>query len=631
MIQSKGIARSHVLSVTFCLALCGNNAYAQGLFEALGGALSQVGAAAVTQSAAGSAQDAAQAKAVAAAVPCPPQKNGQPSPLCSLKTLAVPAASRPTPELDRLFTGSEISGSQLLSELKTIRGAVGSRQLNNAMNTLIGGNLLANPAALTSSSGLFSSLLSGATDTLLDLLVSHLSYKALDLYFANMSDNPNLLDDIKINMPKADGLTPEAKQQVATLAGFLVAIKGSGKIIDASQNDFETAKNSYRKVMEQREQAARLLGNLLFQRSGLAATEKEEAARKSLVLTPEQREYLDYFRDRKPEDLLHDFQAQNLALQFMQKSDPEFMKGYQAEMQTLTTHYTAYARAATGATSMLAFSSLFLKRTKNLLEKSPQQPATIAPVLSMAGDGLTEVLSLGKRATTLLTNSDDFTDGSFALVKNRERMAGLSAAKLIDKLDDTGRGVLTEGLVRNGTSGYLYQLYTRRPETVGNIADDATSKNDRAAFAKAYYELEDAPDFTFVNALEKAPDGAGKRNLAKDLLVQLAKADAVADDEKALAKVQQAIADNTKKWDNTTLRQVVLANNQGNAAAPALRLGDAEVIIDVPGMSGLVDYEQMVMGAMKHATVAVPAAKPAAKAAPEDKAPAAPAKGKKRK
>lgn len=584
------------LAICFALALPAS-ANAQ-LFEALN-AVSQLGAVAGQTTVANQPQGA-QAQAA-----CPPAKDGKTVPCAQNAPGARPMASRPPAELDRLFTGGEVSGSQLLSELKTIRSAVAGGQLNAAMTSLMGGGMAVNPAVLQGGSSFFSSAFSGATDVLLDMLVSHLSYKALDLYFANMSDNPGLLNEIKINMPKGDYLTPEAKQQVATLAGFLVAIKGSGKIIDASQNDFEAAKTSYRKVMEQREQAARLLGKLVFQREGFAASEKEESARKSLVLTPDQRAYLDYFRDRKPEELLGDFQAQNIALQFMQKSDPEFMKGYRAEMQSLTTHHTAYARAATGTTSMLAFSALFLKRTKNLLEKSKEQPANIAPVLSLASDGLGEVLSLGKRATMLLSNSDDFTEGSFALVNGQERTTGLSAGKLIGKLNDAGRKSLTDNFVRNGTSGYLYQLYTRKPEAIGNIADNATSKGDRAAFAKAYYDLDDAPDFSFLNKLDKSANHAGKRDLAKDLLMQVAKTDALADDEKALAKIQQAIVGNIGKWDNSMLRQVILANNQGSAASPSLRLGESEVIvIDVPGMQGLVDYEQIVMGAMKHATVA---------------------------
>lgn len=613
MIRKLGISRMVVMGLMATLPVGG---HAQGLVELIG-AVGQLGAV------------ANQAAAQAVPVPCVPPKSGQATPPCAQKLTGVGRimASRPTSELDRLFTGGEISGSQLLSELKTIRGAVAGGQLNTAMASLMGGGMALNPAALQSSGGFFSSLFSGATDALLDLLVSHLSYSALDTFFATMSDNPRLLDEVKVTMPKADNLTPEAKQQVATLAGFLVAIRGSGKIIDASQDDFEAAKASYRKVMEQREKAARLLGNLLFQREGLVASEKEELARKTVMLTPEQREQLEYFRDRKPEDLIHDFQAQNIALQFMQKSDPEFMKGYRSEMQTLTSHYSAYARAATGTTSMLAFSSLFLKRTKSLLEKSPEQPANIAPVLSLASDGFGEVLSLGKRATTLFSNSDDFTEGSFALVKGNERVTGLSAAKLIGKLDDAGRKTLTDNLVRNGSGGYLYQLYTRKPETIGSMADDATSKNDRAAFAKAYYELDDAPDFCFLNAFEKKGNGAGKRNLAKDLLMQVASADAVAEDEKALAKVQQSIIGNAGKWDNSILRQIVLANNQGTAASPALRLAESEVVIDVPGMQGLVDYEQMVLASMQHATVAAPV-KPSGKSGEDNKK--ASAKGKKK-
>jgi len=599
MNQKMGFFRT--LAICFSLALPAS-ANAQ-LFEALN-AVSQLGAVA-GQPAVANPPQGAQTQSNAA--PCPPSKDGKAVPCTQNAAGARPMASRPPAELDRLFTGGEVSGSQLLSELKTIRSAVAGGQLNAAMTSLMGDGMAVNPAALQGGGSFFGSVFSGATDVLLDMLVSHLSYKALDLYFANMSDNPNLLNEIKINMPKGDYLTPEVKQQVATLAGFLVAIKGSGKIIDASQNDFDAAKASYRKVMEQREQAARLLGKLVFQREGFAASEKEESARKFVVLTPDQRAYLDYFRDRKPEELLGDFQAQNIALQFMQKSDPEFMKGYRAEMQSLTTHHTAYARAATGTTSMLAFSALFLKRTKSLLEKSKEQPATIAPVLSLASDGLGEVLSLGKRATTLFSNSDDFTEGSFALIKGQERTTGLSAGKLIGKLNDSGRKSLTDNFVRNGTSGYLYQLYTRKPETIGNIADNATSKGDRAAFAKAYYDLDDAPDFCFLNKLDKSANRAGKRDLAKDLLMQVAKTDALADDEKALAKIQQAIAGNVGKWDNSTLRQVVLANNQGSAASPSLRLGESEIIIiDVPGMQGLVDYEQIVMGAMKHATVAAP-------------------------
>lgn len=579
------------------------------LFQA-GQAVDAAGAAAAGNKAPANA--AAQAALAAAC-------KGNGNPACA----AVPkmAFTRPPEQLDKLFTGEPIDGDMLMTEMRTLRSAIGTHNLNNAMASLLGpvATAGANPAAASSgglfSGNFFSSIVGSATDALLDMLVAELSYQALDAFFTHMTDKPGVLKEVQVTLPKPDvPMTPEMKQQLVTMASFLVAIKASGKIIDASERDFEAAKESYRKVLDSRAAAARLLGDAFYARAGLFASQQEGKARGEQFLSANDLAYLETLRDKTPEEFLRDFNAQNIALEYLRKSNPKEYADYRVNVDEFKTHYGAYARTALGATSMVGFSSLFLKRAKNMIEKNGLVAAPA--LLPLVGDGLTEVVSLVPRVQKTLERSPDTQDGSFVVkLASGETKRELPAAKVFSTLGDDTRNAFQATLFQNGQAGYFGQLGEKFPVVAGRILDGLVEKDNRKLFVKGYLQEDDLPDFSFQNALA---DNARKTREMKAALFRSAPAESAAnEDEKAIAVVQKDVCNKLGKWDNSTLRRLLFANRDPKKPDIELALAGATIAIDSPGMKGIMEYEEMASGGAEHATTRKaesdrPAAKPAA-------------------
>ena len=534
---------------------------------------------------------------------CASDKNADKNPAC-----APPVKmnfSRPVEQLDKLFTGEPLSGDALMVEMRSLKSSIASNSLNTAMSSMLGANPTnlspTSQSSMMSGAGFFSSIASSVTDVLLDTLVSELSYQALDVFFSKMTDQPGLLKEVQVTLPKANAtMTPEMKQQLVTMASFLVAIKASGKIIDASDKDFDASAESYRKVLDSRVKASTLLGDAFYARSGLFATEQESKARGQKFLSDADMAYLESFREAKPEDFIRDFNAQNIALEYLSKSKPTEYADYRVGLDEFKNHYGAYSRTAVGATSMLAFSSLFLKKAKNMVEKNG---LIAAPgLLPMVGEGLKEVTSLVPRVKKTLERSPDTQDGSFTMkLSTGEIKRELTASKVFAALSEENRNAFQEELFKNGQTGYFGKLGEAYPLVAGRILDSLVEKNNRKIFVKGYLQEDDLPDFSFQNALS---DNARKTRELKTSLFRSAPNDAAtADDEKAIALVQKDVKIKLNKWDNSTLRRIMFANRDIKKRDIEMALNGGLIGIDSPGMKGIMEYEEMTSIGSEHAVV----------------------------
>ncbi|MDP1613817.1 MAG: hypothetical protein Q8M11_22370 [Sulfuritalea sp.] len=503
--------------------------------------------------------------------------------------------TRPPDQLDKLLTGEPISGDTLMTEMRALRAAVGTGNLNAAMASMLGpADMAGATSAQASGSGSFlSSMFSAAGDMLLDMLVAELSYKALDAFFATMTDKPGLLNEVKVTLPKADAtMTPETKQQLVTMGSFLVAIKASGLVIDASDKDFEDAKASYRKVLDSRTNAAKLLRDAFFDKNRLAASEQEGKVRGKQYVSESALAFLDTMRDVTEEEFSRNPSVQNIALDYLKETNPDEYKRYRTELVEFKTHYGAYGRTAVGAASMVGFSSLFLKRAKNMLEKNGL--AAAPALLPLVADGLTEVISVVPRVKSTLERSPDIQDGSFVVrFANGEVKKELPAAKVFSSLEDVSRAGFQAELFVDGRSGYFGQLGNKYPLMAGRILDSLVEKDNRKAIVADYLGEEDLPDFSFQNAL----GGTGRKGRElKAALFTSAPAEGVADkDLKAIALVQNDVRNKLKSWDNSMLRQIMYANRDPKKPTSELALNGAVIDIDSPGMKGIMEYDEMAV------------------------------------
>ncbi len=511
--------------------------------------------------------------------------------------------TRPVDKLDALFTGQEISGDQLLLEIKGLQSAIATQNLNKSMVMLMGG--LTSQAGTSSAAGFsgtnfFSSLMSSATDVLLDSLVSELSYQSLNYFFSQMASKPGLLKDVSVTLPKADAtMTADMKQQLVNMASFLVAIKASGKIIDAADQDFEAAKDSYKKVLEGRMAAAKLLGDAFYARAGLEKSQEESKS----YLNPEQQEFLAAMRDKTPDDLMKNFAVQNMALEYFRKKDPAKYADYKAGVTEFKSHYGAYARTTVGAASMVGFSTLFLKKAKNMIEKNGLMAAP--HLIGMVGSGLSETVSLVPRLTKVFNSSPDLQDGSFLVRAPDGKVLGeLSASKTFSSLSETSRAAFQTALFKDGQLGYFGNFGEKFPDAGGRVLDALVQKENRTKLSKDYFEREEWPDFSFQNVLSGEGDSVDAKQLRQfksDLFRSAPVLTATNPDQLAIAVVQQDVRDRLSKWDNSMLRRIILSNRSSTQVGVEVALSGYTVAVDSPGMKGIMEYEEMAVAGSDHA------------------------------
>lgn len=541
------------------------------------------------------------------------------------KKAATPAADSSPPE-NNLLSGKTMSGRELLTELRGLRSGFSSNNPMQALNQLfVPATASATPAKnaartgsqpapelnalanmFNSQGGMGSSAASLIGDIALDLLITEMSYSAIDQFFGQMIDDKDVLAKVSVEVPEMSKLSPSLRKQVLNLSAYLAAIKASGLMIDSSQGEFDAAKASYLRAVDIRKHAVELLGAALHARAGLEESRREGKKRGSNFLTdPAHSTLLEAFKDKKPEELLNDFAAQNAALAYLQKEQPELFKDYRVQVQDLKSHYGAYVKTVAGTTSMLGFSALFLKKTKQLIER--EKAAGALALLPLASQGLSELAALAPRVKKTFDSGDDMSEGSFKIKlegSDKAVKAQLNAKKALAALDSEAQTQFKNRLLNSQGEGLLYALYKRSPKHAGMLLDRLSSKDSRSALVKDYLQLENAAEFSFQNVYEDRLrlNKAQKRGLTTELLgspLQSAQPDP---GDLALLKVQQDIRNNLGNYSNSDLRKLIFAVPQQKASNPSLNLGKMEIQIDALGVAGLAEYDEVAGSSLAQAT-----------------------------
>ncbi len=566
-------------------------------------------------------------------------RGDKPAPTCGAPSNTAPSA--PGSENAGLLAGTKLSAKDLMGEMRSIKGTFSAENPMQALTSLLtppqlaasnppainnkksaanpteqsvaalatllgggGGNGNSGGLGMLSGGGMgmpFASLGSLAVDGILEMLTAEISYAALDTFFAELLEDKESLSKITVDVPDISKLSPELRKQTIKLAAFLAAIKGSALVIDSGQKEFEKAKESYKKVIEMREQAAKILADALLTRDQLEHALKIQQARGSTPLDAADLQYLEKFKDSKPEELVRDFAAQNLALAYLRQKNPDAWRDYSLQMQEVKSHYGAYARATAGAGSMLGFSALFLKQAKKMLDK--QGILGGATLLPLTSQGLSEVVSLAPRLKNVFDFGDDLTQGSFMVVQGNETVKRqASAKKVFGSINDDALTQFRSDLIRAKGNGYLFRLYQKNPHALGQLSDRVVSRDARASFRKDYLKIENDTDFSFNNALG-GKLASKRKNLAQDIYMHPVDASATEADDKAVANVQKDLLNNIGEYSNSDLRKLMFVNSSGTAAQPRIDIGAYSVRIDTIGLEGLLDYDDFVAEKLAQAKV----------------------------
>lgn len=443
-------------------------------------------------------------------------------------------------------------------------------------------------------------------DLLVNRLSSQMSYQALDLMFGMMVDQPGLLSKVYVEVPDVSNLTPELRKRVLNMSAFLVALKASGMIVDASQKDFEAAKLSYNKLMGIRQKSAQAMADAYFKRSQAESLAKEDAALGTMSLRPQDVAFLEQLGSAKPEDFVKDPRVQNLAISLLKEQDPATYNAYTIEFAEMKSHYDGYARGVAGAVSMVGFTYIFASKAPALLNK--QGVAGGASMLPLVQQALPECLALVPRMIKVYTSGDESVSGSFSLSRGgKVEQSGVSAQKILTLLGEGGRKALSDELVANGTKGIMANLHLVAPATAAALADKMIKKETKAQLGQHF--VAEQQQFSFVDAQAgKCGDPKSYKQITQALFFQRLPEPPASckgeTPEQALMLAQRDLRAGMADLENGDLRKIMFTMNT-NPADPAapLVLADALVRIDNLGIDGLIDQQSIMEDRLKmHAT-----------------------------
>lgn len=479
-----------------------------------------------------------------------------------------------------------------------------AKKATDGCEALLSSQNMAALNSLTSAGGgsMFSGLASSVSDVLLDALISELSYSAIEMFLTQMLDRPDVLSKITVEIPDIAAVSPELRKQTLNLGGYLAAIKGSNLMVESAQQEFDAAKDSYKKVMAFREKAATALKEAILAKQELKKALLTQQAKGISAITEGDLTYVQELLDKSPEDFFKDYKVQQVAIAYLKtmpdrKSDLAELEGAQAEFKG---HYGAYARTAVGAGSMVGFSSLFLKKAKNLWEK--QGLAGGAVLVPMITQGTKEVGVLAVNVKKVFDASDDMNEGSFLVEKRGEvDKRGISFQKAVARLDDAAVAILRGDVIRDDKGGHIALLYQRSKDSAASMADRFATKAEKQKVADAF-ELDDPDLFSFQNTIgSKARLDEKKKRIAKTFLLPISGSDA---DDAALETVQKQLRENVGKYTNGDARRIMFARAAATGEQSVVA-GDFKIQIDNLGMEGLNDQMDFLIEEARHATTRV--------------------------
>lgn len=449
-------------------------------------------------------------------------------------------------------------------------------------------------------------LASKANDLIMNRLSSQLSFQAMDLLFGMLVDQPGTLSKVYVEVPDTSKMNPDLRKRVLNLAAFLVALKACGLVVEASQKDFDAAKESYKKIMAIRQKSAQILADAYFKRNQAESLKQADAAQGTMSLRPQDEALLQQLGGASAEDFVKDPRVQALAVELLRQSDPATYGKYQLEFVEMKSHYNGYARGMTGVAGMIGFTAIFSGQAATLINK--QGLAGGLNFLPLLQQALPECVALAPRLVTMFMSGDESVSGSFSIERGgKVEKRGLSAQKVYSALDDSAKKTMREEIATNGPTGLLASLHLVDPAAAAALADKIVKKDTKALLAKHY--AAEQQQFSFVDAQAgKCGSPKAYKNISQGLFFQRMpepdKACTGETGEQVLMLAQHDLREGISSLENSDLRKLMYAlnSNPADASAP-LVLADMRVRIDNLGIDGLIDQQAMLENRMKiHAT-----------------------------
>lgn len=491
-----------------------------------------------------------------------------------------------------LFAKGTVNGEELIGELRTMRETMQAQRTATAMTKLMGTMNGATPGNLQS--GQFQDRLVGiAVDAMGELVKQYtvnLSYQALDAHLKTVLDNPSALRSETVRLPSPQGLNEVQMRRTLVMASLVVTARITGRMLKAADADFKSIETGYSDLLGRREKAATVLYELLS---------RGESARAELTrsLKPADINYTtSSLATMSVKDFSRDLGAQNIALAYLQRSDPKAFADYKAESDKLLPAAQGYLRTVSGC---VAFASLLVQFSQEISDVARGKNATeviaLLPLISEFATAVPPLVpeavkAIGVGVSMPFESSKNFRVGSSSF-------EDFSTAKdVFRELDRRGASaMLQQGMFRRDTSGLLHRMYMCSPVEAGRLLDTGLKDEDRDQFAQAYLEVSQPP-FSFANLFEQPQQQLSprERSLGDELLRSDYRQRA---DERRLvfSGLQKKLADEGgyKGWSDEQLLRLIFVNREGQARHAEMQLGDVTVR-PVANAQSVFEYESLV-------------------------------------
>ncbi|MFG6432423.1 hypothetical protein [Roseateles sp. LYH14W] len=519
-------------------------------------------------------------------------------------------------DLGMLFAKGTVNGAELVGTLRAMQEEMRMRKAAKAA-VLLGGALDTATTQLTSGNfNISDTLKETAVKAAIELVkqsVASAASKALDDYLQSMLDDPAALAAETVKLPPPAGMNATQAKRVVTMAALVVGAKVTGKLLKRAQKDLEGLKTDFGKVIHRREEAAKLLFAAMTERNKALAANDTSGGEKSAELAASLSQEDMAFMERdlgklKVGDFAKDMAAQNLALSYLQRVQPEAFKAYRTETDDVVRRTKTYLQTMTGIVAFGAMTANFVQAVGEAAKEKQQGLGPLLMSLPMMLDFVYEAAPLAKVAVETAAKGVELgasseeggnfftrlvgTKKSFVFVDGDKPMNMASAKDVfaeLNKREETA-GLFKGALFRSDAPGMLQRIgECDRPEA-GRMVDLAVSKSEREEFAAAYFnDKEKADGFTFVNAMESPGTSLQEQQLPAQLLTSDHRERTTADAE-PLSRVQLRVSEKYGEWGDNQLMRLIFANREGQARHATLYLGSV-AIRPVPSPQAVFVYE----------------------------------------
>lgn len=512
-----------------------------------------------------------------------------------------PLMTRSPTNLQRLYAKREVNGRELIDELVAIRKAMKERRSAMAVTQFMG-SVQAGSSNLTAgrSSPNLGKMLGDGALKMVDALVAQqlqaIGYQALDDYLGFLMGDPKLLPGERITLPAAQGLNPQQLQRGATMAALVVATRVTAKVLKQAKEDFAGLETEYGALIERREEAAKLLYQVLADKRGATLEKDFDGPDLAYLHDSVQRMSLQQFAN--------DLGTQNLALRHLQRSDPKSYASYKAQADGLSGRTKGVLRTSSG---VLAFGAMLVNFAQSVSAVAKdKQAGEILGLMPMAVDFISaappiiqHALDAGAKGAEVLASSDK----RFRLVDPDGKVLEYAAAKQVfEQLGRQGdaRQLLDESLFRDGAPGLIYRLYRCDRLEAGRLLDSAVPAAERDRFASTYLSPEETR-FSFANVFEAPKKGNLRQEELGDELLRRDHRRSTDERTRSFSALQASTTKGYAQWGDEQLLRLIFANREGKAAHATLQLGDVR-LRPVPNMQSIYVYESLVDGCREQGT-----------------------------